>query len=208
LSKKDRCSFSRKQQISFFFQNSKAVREIEIDSYRLSKMLKYFMILKLKFNKTVAFHIILHLDPARIFIRGIKKNMLWLCEHSFRPQFLELRIENCEPIVWAARRGHVEIMKWLVSVDPRADKDNAIIRAAGNGHIEAVKWLVSIGANPSAYNDQAIRWAYFHKHLELAKWLYSIGCNPKIRDSYIYRWAAENRHLEVVQWLESIGCEF
>jgi hypothetical protein len=103
------------------------------------KMLNTFMILKRKFNKTVAFRVLLHLYPAEIFIRGIKINRLWLCKSSYRPQYLSLKIGGLRLIEWAANNGYLEEMKWLYSkgVNPRAYNDSVIIWASG--HLEVVK---------------------------------------------------------------------
>jgi hypothetical protein len=71
------------------------------------------MILKLKFNKTVAPNILTHLDPTHLFILGIIKNRRWLCENTYRPLYLNTEIENLDPILWA--------VKWLESIGCSTD---------------------------------------------------------------------------------------
>jgi ankyrin repeat protein len=172
-------------------------------------MLNIFMILKLKFNKVVAFNIISHMYPAEIFIRGIETNSPWLCEHTYRPQYLKLEIEDISLIAWAASNGYLETAKWLYSVgaDPRARDDDAITWAANNGHLEMAKWLYSVGADPRAQRNHSITLASYSGHLEMAKWLYSVGCDPRTEDDYTIKWAMEGGYTDVIKWLESIGCK-
>ena len=75
---------------------------------------------------------------------------------------------------WAARGGHLDIVKYLVSVGadihdcyPHA----ALCHAAANGHLDVVKYLISLGADVHAEDDGALRWAERNKHTEVAEYL-------------------------------------
>jgi hypothetical protein len=160
------------------------------------------MILKLKFNKTVAFRIICCLYPAEIFIRGIKMNWPWLCECSYRPEYLDLEIKNQELIVYAARHGYLEVLKWLYSMGV----SGYVIRwAAMGGHLKVVKWLYSMDADPEVIDDTAIRLAAMGGHLEVLKWMYSISADPGVMDCLTIKWTCAKKNMEIANWLQSIG---
>ena len=87
---------------------------------------------------------------------------------------------NNTAIRWASYNGHLEVVKYLMSlpgnIDPSADNNYAIRWASRNGHLEVVKYLMSLPGNidPSANNNAAIRWASEKGHLEVVKYLMSL----------------------------------
>jgi ankyrin repeat protein len=117
---------------------------------------------------------------------------------------------------WACIYGHLEVAKWLLTVDKKVDvraREDAPFRTAcSNGHLEVAKWLLSLdkGVDVRAWRDWAFQWACYNGHLEVAKWLLSLGKGVDVRacDDEAFRWACYNGHLEVVEWLRSLGVDW
>ncbi len=113
------------------------------------------------------------------------------------------------PTKYASKNGHLEIVKYLVSLgaDIRSDDDYAIRYASCNCHFEVVKYLISIGANFRSNDDYAVRHASKNGQLETVKYLVSVGANIRSNDDYAVRRALKNSHLEVVNYLVSLGAK-
>ena len=62
-----------------------------------------------------------------------------------------LRLRDGNPLRYAAERGHLEIINFLVSkgADTK-NKNMALGLAAQHGHLEVVKYLESVGAKAEA----------------------------------------------------------
>ena len=110
----------------------------------------------------------------------------------------EIEKDSHEHVYYACRYGHIEIIKYLVSINAPIDK-NTISYAARGGHIEVVKYLVSINA---PINDTAIKFAARSGNLDLVKYLVSV--NAQI-DLCALSYASEYGHTEVVKYLVSIN---
>lgn len=131
---------------------------------------------------------------------------------------------NCA-IRWASMNGHLEVVKYLISIQPKfpminpgAAQNWAIHYASKKGHLEVVKYLISIRPefptiDPAAYDNYAIKCASENGYLEVVKYLISIqpqfpGIDPAADNNYAIRFAASNGHLEVVKFLISIFPQF
>ncbi|RLN83836.1 hypothetical protein BBJ28_00020071 [Nothophytophthora sp. Chile5] len=82
------------------------------------------------------------------------------------------RIEGCTTLAldWAAREGHLEVVKWLHDNRREGWIMDAMRGAAINGHLDVVKWL---HANYSeGYKIDAMATAVGNGHLGVVKWLY------------------------------------
>jgi len=115
-------------------------------------------------------------------------------------------LNNTCAIRWASRRGHLELVKYLVSVgcDPKAGDEYAIRWASRMGHLETVKYLVSIGCNPAYLNNWAIITTSAHGSSEVVKYLVSIGCDYKVHKNKPIRLAIGNGNLNVVRYLATL----
>ena len=80
--------------------------------------------------------------------------------------------------------------------------DQPLIWASRNGHLDIVKYLVGKGANIHADDDEALRLASHYGHLEVVKYLVEKGANIRARDDYALKYARRNGHVDVVKYLE------
>jgi len=87
------------------------------------------------------------------------------------------------PIVYAAWRGHTNIVTFLLSKGAKIDEANSqmwtpLHRAAYNGHLGAVQALVNSGANINAKTSSGmtpLKMAEGNNHTEVAEFLKSRG---------------------------------
>jgi ankyrin repeat protein len=120
-------------------------------------------------------------------------------------------ISNPHWIQTASKNGHLELIKYLVSIqsysmnlaDVTANNNCAIQYASKNGHLEIVKYLVSQKADVTANNNYAIQWASKNGHLETVKYLVSQGADVTANNNYAIQYASWYGHLEIVKYLVS-----
>ena len=81
-------------------------------------------------------------------------------------------------VISAARYGHLEIVKFLVSLprfEPSPDGDYALISGSISGNVEVVKFIASIpGVDPTFSNNGAFMEAVSCGNVDIAKFLASI----------------------------------
>ncbi len=117
-------------------------------------------------------------------------------------------------VSYAAKRGHFEMVKYLVEKGGKID-DNAVWGAAQYGYFEVVKYLVEKGGK---IDDEAVKDAAVNGHFEMVKYLVEKGC--KINDNAVWVaarnghfddnavWvAARNGHFDVVKYLVEKGAK-
>jgi hypothetical protein len=181
--------FSNENNILDFLEYGDFIREVEIPADETN-------ILHLE-NKSRAKSLFLH--PKKD-LRKLE-TWLWLKEKN-----VNLRVGYDNALLWAARNGHLEIIKFLVKngANVNARNDYALRWAAIYGHLEVCQFFVKNGANVNARNDSALRWAAEKGHLEVCQFLVQNGANVHTDDDSALRSAAENDHFEVVEYLESI----
>jgi hypothetical protein len=102
----------------------------------------------------------------------------------------------------------------LDNLNIHTSNEFAFRTACGRGHLEVAKWLISLepthGIIDIHTDDKfAFRNACKNGHLEVAKWLHSLEpTHGKIdihtKDEFAFRKACENGHLEVAKWLLSL----
>ncbi len=113
---------------------------------------------------------------------------------------------------WAAKNGHQEVVKELLTYDAvkdntTADDNEALYLAAEYGHLEVVKELLTYDAiknNIAADDNDALRWAAKNGHLEVVNELLTYDAvkdNIIARSNGALRLAAKNGHLEIVKIL-------
>ena len=126
---------------------------------------------------------------------------------------------------WAAKNGHLEILKWIRAnggewteraADYTAESGHletlkwiranggtwtswATNSAARNGHLETLKWIRD---NGGTWTSNAANWAATSGHLETLKW---IRANGGTWTSDATNWAARNGHLETLKWIRANG---
>jgi hypothetical protein len=132
-----------------------------------------------------------------------------------------------DPIQEAVYYGHLEIIKYLVSIGNiiQSDKDNALITASEKGYFEIVEYLVFLGANVRRQKNQALIMASQYGHLKVVKYLVSQGADihgtfkdeldfSLSIDIVIYltgnspiQSASIHGHLDVVLYLSNLGAD-
>jgi len=131
------------------------------------------------------------------------------------PQLVyELIKEGADPtagnhyiLKWAAKKGDLGLVKYLVSIgcDIHADGDGPLCAACWNGHLEIVDYLVSHGADIHAIHEYPLGCAAKNGHFEIVKYLIKQGAdiNNDIH-GYALKWAKYNSHWEIVEYLEKL----
>ena|ERR1022692_1754630 len=78
---------------------------------------------------------------------------------------------NDHALLWAAVRGHTEMVKVLNAAggEVHTNNDWALCIAAQHGHIETVQMLLAAHADVHAHSDWALRWAAGYGHTETVK---------------------------------------
>ena len=114
-----------------------------------------------------------------------------------------------EAVIWAAKRGHLEIVQYLCEngADITTWNNEAVRYAAGNDHLEIVQYLHKNGADITAQDNEAVRLAAENGHLDVVKYLHEHGADITAWDNAAVRWAAGNGHLEIVQYLHKNGAD-
>jgi ankyrin repeat protein len=117
--------------------------------------------------------------------------------------------KNSKDIVLASENGHLDMVKYLStldSVDPEDNQNEAIIIASRNGHLNVVKFLASLkSVNPGDGDNEAIITASDHGHLNVVKFLASLdSVDPGARDNLPIMIASDSGHLDIVEFLASL----
>ncbi|XP_073999777.1 protein fem-1 homolog B isoform X3 [Rhodnius prolixus] len=154
------------------------------------------------------------------------------CTTSEVSGLLEQEVHNYQgecvtPLIVAARNGHVEVVKVLVS-EFNADTEHAgcvkvenyyiqgataLWCAAGAGHLNVVKVLVHAGANvnhTTLTNSTPLRAACFDGRLDIVKYLIEHGALVNIPNKYnnsCLMIASYKGHLDIVQFLLDQGVD-
>jgi hypothetical protein len=131
---------------------------------------------------------------------------------------------------WAARKGHIELLKWLLVNTNEGCTTYAMDYAARNGHMNVLLWLYD--NREEGCTNAAADWAASKGHLHILKWLYahtSSRCSElammdasRRGDLEMLTWLHANGagcraiaadyafvmgHDDVIHWLSSIGCQ-
>lgn len=128
------------------------------------------------------------------------------------------------PIAWAASKGHLETVKYLMSICPNVAKGlrEAITSASMNGHLDIIKYSLDLGAdiavdenypvtlaiqcsnletvkyliNFGASKSKALEFAFYHGRVEMIDYLVSIGAHTEFTDLYVRKWFTD----EFIDW--------
>jgi len=102
---------------------------------------------------------------------------------------------------WAARRGHLMLLQWLLLNTEEGCTTYAMDLAARNGHMNVLSWLHSNGLG--GCTSAAADWAAFKGRLNIIKWLYeNTGSRCSEHATMI---AAGNGDMETLLWLHGQG---
>jgi hypothetical protein len=99
---------------------------------------------------------------------------------------------------YAAKGGHLELLKWAREKGCPWDSDTCAYAAKG-GHLEVLKWARQNGC---PWNSNTCSSASYCGHLEVLKWAREAGCPW---DERTCNYAALQGHLEVLKWAINNG---
>ncbi len=179
---------------------------------RVENLLGYFIDSSYKGDWKGFYYILIQLDPRKAYWLGdalssavIKGNYL-ASKVLLADQRVDPSAENNWDIIWASKKGHLEIVKLLLAdprVDPSDNNNFAIQWASNNGHLEIVKLLLADKrVDPSARHNHAILWASEGGHPEIVKLLLADQrVDPSDEDNKAIQWTSEHGYLEIVKLL-------
>lgn len=108
--------------------------------------------------------------------------------------------DNSLVMDFAARNGHLEILKWLHATERLSGcSTRSMDDAAMNGHLEIVQWLHE--NRSEGCTKKAMDYAAKNGHLAIVSWLHANraeGCTTKAMDL-----AAQNGYLKMLVWLDA-----
>jgi hypothetical protein len=115
---------------------------------------------------------------------------------------LELvRVENVIGYWYEAiKRGHVQVLDWLLENGYSSQQPRVMDAAAMWGQISVFQWALDYQIEMS--NKTCAR-AAFHGHLEAVKWLRKNGCSW---DGNVIHWAQEKGNSDIAGWARNNGC--
>ena len=126
-------------------------------------------------------------------------NFIWnvSCKNGYLETVKKLGLpKNSQALDYAADYGHLNLVKYLVSIGAPID-EWVFASAANKGHLDILKYLVSINAPMNLY---AIVFASINGRLDTVKYLVSIGApidNVAIDDSF---WRGQQEIVKYLLW--------
>ena len=139
------------------------------------------------------------------FVRAIKTGDLKKIKYFIEEEYVDTRFT----LSWAGEYGHLEVVKYLVSLNPppicdRWDRgDDCIVNAAVHGHLELVKYLVSLGAN--IFQDYIFSKCAENGQIHILEYIISLGGNIILPDTIF--WTASNGQVDTLKYLVSQGAD-
>jgi hypothetical protein len=106
---------------------------------------------------------------------------------------------NEQACAFAARGGHLHILKWLRTKGCCWDRFTCL-DAAENGHFEVLQWAKTDGCPWDIYTCSN---AAKNGHLAILQWARENGCPW---DEYVCTCAAGSGHFEILHWARENGC--
>ncbi|POM78140.1 TKL protein kinase [Phytophthora palmivora] len=122
------------------------------------------------------------------------------------------------PLIVAARRGHLDVVEYLVDLGVDIDKQDSngntpLLLAARWGKLDVVQYLVEEGADIEIQNKSGrtpLIWAALNDHLDVVKYLVEQGAfkeKAEEFDNTPLMHAAGHGHLDVVRYLVEQGVD-
>jgi hypothetical protein len=122
-----------------------------------------------------------------------------LVERGYRPQQ-----EQSESLRYAARYGHIGIVKYLVGLGCKHDK--VLINAVRSGHLDIVKYLITMGPNYAKDKYFAFVTACHKDRIDIVKYfIEELKYDIREEDSFPMAQCARQGHLDILKYLVERG---
>jgi len=119
--------------------------------------------------------------------------------------FEEEQLATVQAMDFAAKNGHLEVIKFLHENRTEGCSQRAIDLAAQYGHFKVVKWLLE--NRMEGFSHASLDWAAGNGHLQILQFLVSFSSstierpNPLITDA-AFELACGNGHIHILNYLE------
>ena len=118
--------------------------------------------------------------------------------------------ENAKMLLnWAAREGHLNVVKYLFASSPCLLKERwyfrPLLESVKGNHFEVVKYLAKYGGESYLYCHEILDAAVNNNNLEIVKYLVEHGTEVHVNYPEILVAAVNNNNLEIVKYLVEHG---
>jgi hypothetical protein len=140
------------------------------------------------------------------FYKCCEYGHLTLCKWLYENNEINIRMQNDDAFICAARNSHLPIIKWLISIDNTIDihmnSDFIKVMSCKNGHLEMCKWLYENGFSSDTIDINVLSSACEHGNILLMEWALMVH-ESDIEDwkDLLFKNIIIYGHLHIMDWL-------
>lgn len=116
---------------------------------------------------------------------------------------IQLPFQREQVLYFLCTRGHLEIVKYVLSKDQTISLSRSFLGAVIRGHLDIIEYLMSVREISEQLRTDAFVAACKHGHLHLVRYLISTGIDAHINNEFAFLRACAYNQLEVVKYLTS-----
>ena len=110
-------------------------------------------------------------------------------------------------LLFAASRGTVDAVKYLLERTKDADLNTLLIRAASSGNLDVIKYLISLGADVKAQKNLSLLSAVVNGRTNTVKYLVEKGADVQTGENAALIDASKRGRYEIVKFLVESGAD-